>query len=81
MKKGIKSVGAYLPYNYLTRMTLGKAWGGKGGKGEKSIADVDEDSITMAVWAASGLSAVRIFMHFILQLRPVLMRKRLKAHW
>ena len=54
MKKGIKSVGAYLPYNYLTRMTLGKAWGGKGGKGEKSIADVDEDSITMAVEAAMG---------------------------
>lgn len=54
MKKGIKSVGAYLPYNYLTRMTLGKAWGGKGGKGEKSIAVDDEDSITMAVEAAMG---------------------------
>lgn len=54
MKKGIKSVGTYLPYNYLTRTALGKAWGGKGGKGEKSIADVDEDSITMAVEAAMG---------------------------
>lgn len=30
------------------------AWGGKGGKGEKSIADVDEDSVTMAVEAAMG---------------------------
>lgn len=54
MKKGIKSLGAYLPYNYLSRTALGKAWGGKGGKGEKSIADVDEDSVTMAVEAAMG---------------------------
>ena len=41
MKKGIKSLGAYLPYHYLTRAALGAAWGGKGGKGEKSVADVD----------------------------------------
>lgn len=54
MKKGIISLGAYLPYNYLSRTALGKAWGGKGGKGEKSIADVDEDSVTMAVEAAMG---------------------------
>lgn len=54
MKKGIKSLGAYLPYHYLTRAALGAAWGGKGGKGEKSVADVDEDSVTMAVEAAMG---------------------------
>ena len=54
MKKGIQSLGSYLPYNYLSRAALGKAWGGKGGKGEKSIADVDEDSVTMAVEAAMG---------------------------
>lgn len=54
MKIGIKSVGAYLPYNYLPRAALGAAWGSKGGKGEKSIADVDEDSTTMAVEAAMG---------------------------
>lgn len=52
MKTGIKSLGAYLPYHYLSRSSLSKAWGGKGGKGEKSIADVDEDSVTMAVEAA-----------------------------
>jgi hydroxymethylglutaryl-CoA synthase len=52
LKIGIKSVGAYLPYNYLTRAAFSVAWGGKGGKGEKSIADVDEDSTTMAVEAA-----------------------------
>lgn len=54
MKKGIKSLGVYLPYNYLTRAAIGKAWGGKGGKGEKSIADVDEDSVTLAVEASMG---------------------------
>ncbi len=54
MKKGIKSLGAYLPYHYLSRAALGHAWGERGGKGEKSIADVDEDSVTMAVEAAMG---------------------------
>lgn len=54
MNCGIKSIGAYLPYHYLTREALGKAWGGKGGAGEKSVADVDEDSVTMAVEAAMG---------------------------
>lgn len=54
MKAGIKSIGAYLPYRYLTRAALGAAWGGRGGKGEKSICDVDEDSVTMAVEAAMG---------------------------
>ena len=52
VKIGIKSIGAYLPYNYLPRAIIGTAWGSKGGKGEKSIADVDEDSTTMAVEAA-----------------------------
>ncbi|MBS6864172.1 MAG: hypothetical protein KH196_00545 [Oscillospiraceae bacterium] len=54
MKCGIKSIGAYLPYHYLSRAILSKAWGAKSGKGEKSIADVDEDSVTMAVEAAMG---------------------------
>ena len=54
MKYGIKSTGAYLPYRYLPKADISKAWGGKGGKGEKSVADVDEDSITMAVEAALG---------------------------
>ncbi len=53
MKYGIKSIGSYLPYHYLPKSLIGASWG-KGGKGEKSIADVDEDSITMAVEAALG---------------------------
>lgn len=52
MKIGIKSLGAYLPYNYLSRAAINRAWGSKGGKGEKSVADVDEDSLTLAVEAA-----------------------------
>ena len=40
MKYGIKSTGAYLPYRYLPKADISKAWGGKGGKGEKSVADV-----------------------------------------
>ena len=53
MKCGIKSIGTYLPYRYLSRAALGKIWG-KAGKGEKSVAAVDEDSVTMAVEAAFG---------------------------
>lgn len=52
MRIGITSIGAYIPYYYIKRDTIGKAWEGKGQKGERSLANVDEDSITMAVEAA-----------------------------
>jgi hydroxymethylglutaryl-CoA synthase len=51
-KVGITSVGAYVPYYYISRETIGKAWGGKGGKGVRSMMNEDEDSVTMAVEAA-----------------------------
>lgn len=54
MEYGIKSIGAYLPYRYLPQTAIGAAWGSRGGKGFKSVADVDEDSITMAVEAGMG---------------------------
>ena len=54
MKFGIKSIGAYLPYRYLPKSAISAAWGSKPAKGEKSVADVDEDSITMAVEAGLG---------------------------
>jgi 3-hydroxy-3-methylglutaryl CoA synthase len=47
---GIVSYGAYIPIYRLNRAILGQVWGG-GGKGEKAIANWDEDSITMAVEA------------------------------
>ena len=47
---GIVSYGAYIPIYRLSRAILGQVWGG-GGRGEKAIANWDEDSITMAVEA------------------------------
>ncbi|SES45195.1 zinc ribbon domain-containing protein [Psychrobacillus sp. OK032] len=49
---GITSIGAYIPYYFMDRKTIGEAWGIKGMKGSKSIASVDEDSVTMSVEAA-----------------------------
>lgn len=49
---GITSAGAYLPYYYMQRATVGKAWNTKGQAGRRTIANVDEDSVTMAVEAA-----------------------------
>ncbi len=49
---GIKSYGAYIPIYRLSESELARAWGGRGGRGEISVANYDEDSITMAVEAA-----------------------------
>ncbi len=48
---GITSYGAYIPIYRLSRETLGQMWGRSGGRGEKAIANHDEDAITMAVEA------------------------------
>jgi 3-hydroxy-3-methylglutaryl CoA synthase len=48
---GIVSYGAYVPIYRLSLETLASAWGRPFGKGEKAIANADEDSITMAVEA------------------------------
>ncbi len=48
---GIVSYGAYIPIYRLSRETLNQVWGGTA-KGEKAIANVDEDSLTMGVEAA-----------------------------
>ncbi len=49
---GIVSYGAYIPKNRLSRDELARAWGGNSLKGERSVANHDEDSITMAAAAA-----------------------------
>lgn len=54
---GIKSYGAYIPYRRLARKLINEAWGGAGGRGERSVAAIDEDSITMAV--AAGMDCLR----------------------
>ena len=54
MGVGIIGIGAYVPYYRLERKTIGRAWERGGIKGERSVANTDEDSITMAVQAAIG---------------------------
>jgi len=48
---GIKSYGAYIPYRRLPRSVINAAWGRGGGRGERAVAGIDEDSISMAVSA------------------------------
>lgn len=48
---GIISYGAYVPICRLSRELIGKEWGTAVSKGEKAVANYDEDSLTMAVEA------------------------------
>jgi 3-hydroxy-3-methylglutaryl CoA synthase len=54
---GITRFGAYVPYYRLGHGEIARAWGGRAGDGERAVANVDEDSITMAVEAARDLLA------------------------
>lgn len=49
---GITSIGAYIPMYRLPRKAFADAWGTGGGAGERSVANHDEDTVTMAVAAA-----------------------------
>ena len=50
---GITSYGAYIPLYRMPRIEIAKAWGiASQGKGERSVANFDEDSLTMAVGSA-----------------------------
>ena len=49
---GIRSYGAYIPFNRLPRSEIAKVWGGGIMPGEKAVASFDEDTLTMAVAAA-----------------------------
>jgi hydroxymethylglutaryl-CoA synthase len=51
---GIKSISVHIPFIMLPRELISKAWGSRSLGGQKSVANYDEDSITMAVEAASG---------------------------
>lgn len=48
---GIVSYGAYIPIYRLSREAIGAMWMKSLGRGEKAVANADEDSITMAVEA------------------------------
>ncbi len=49
---GIKSYGAYIPYRRLPRSVINAAWGRGEGRGERAVAGLDEDSVSMAVSAS-----------------------------
>lgn len=53
----IRSCGAYIPYHRLSREEIGRAWEAGPLRGEKAVANFDEDSITMAVEA--GLDCLK----------------------
>lgn len=49
---GIISYGAYVPRYRLSQAVIAREWGRSSGKGERSVANHDEDSLTMAVEAS-----------------------------
>src|SRR4030042_3166055 len=52
----IASYGAYIPISPLGRQEMSQAWGIPGVPGERSVANADEDAITMGV--AAGLECM-----------------------
>ena len=56
---GISAIGAYIPAYRLLRSTTMEQWGAGGGLGERSVANHDEDTTTLAVSAALDLIAAR----------------------
>lgn len=56
---GITGFGAYIPFHRLAHKEIARAWGGRASDGERAVANVDEDSITMAVEAVRDLVSGR----------------------
>ena len=56
---GLISYGAYVPYYRISRSLIRDTWGRGVGKGERSVANFDEDSITMA--ASAGMDCIQGF--------------------
>ena len=49
---GISAIGSYIPYLRLERGVISKIWGRPSIGGERSVANNDEDAVTMAVEAS-----------------------------
>jgi len=49
---GLSSIGVYLPRPRLERSKIASAWGSRQPAGERTVANYDEDALTMAVEAA-----------------------------
>ncbi|GAI26020.1 unnamed protein product [marine sediment metagenome] len=45
---GIVSYGVYIPRYRMARELIAQTWGRPGAKGERAVANYDEDSLTMA---------------------------------
>lgn len=56
---GITSYGAYIPWSRLERKEIARAWERPASRGERSVANYDEDSITMAVEAGLDCASGR----------------------
>ncbi len=54
---GLLGAAAYVPRYRLPREVIAREWGGMAGPGERTVANHDEDSLTMAVNAALALPA------------------------
>src|SRR5262249_25379924 len=57
LMSGILGAAAYVPRYRLPREVIAREVGGVPGRGERAVANHDEDSLTMAVNAALGLAA------------------------
>ncbi|MCX5998799.1 MAG: OB-fold domain-containing protein [Chloroflexi bacterium] len=57
MAAGIEAFGAYIPMYRMSLDVLAQVWGTSGKRGEKAVANWDEDSLTMAVEA--GVDCLR----------------------
>ncbi len=61
---GITSYGAYIPFHRMERDAFYKEWGGIPMPGERSVANFDEDSVTMAMESAidcmKGIDAKKV---------------------
>ena len=53
MPAGIEAYGAYIPIYRMSLETLAQTWGRPARRGEKAVANWDEDSLTMAVEAGT----------------------------
>jgi hydroxymethylglutaryl-CoA synthase len=51
---GIRSISVHVPFLFLPREFIAKAWGSRSIGGQRSVANHDEDSLTMAVETASS---------------------------
>lgn len=59
-KVSIEALGVHLPLRRLSRQSVAEFWGAAGGAGTRSVANWDEDAITMAVEAAFAVFHGRV---------------------